>query len=125
MASPTWTKSGVATVTFAQGRFFPYLASRQEGNQIVGETDDRTVVVADLGGDVEFIEGVLERVPASVIDAMHTFLKNSQVRWSKNTFTWTDEASTTHVVRFWEPIPLPKVRVGDDLYNSRFLLRVE
>lgn len=124
MAAPTFSKSGVATVTFSKGRFYP-IDSPQQPNQIINEAEDGTFYGAELGNPVTFIEARFERVPLSDATNVFAFLNDSNVKWSLNTFTFTDEDGTTYTVRYWGPFPLRRPQVTAGLVDIEFMLRVE
>lgn len=124
MSAPTLSKSGVSTVTFTNGRAYP-VVEPLEPIQVIGESDDGSVVVANLGNDIQYIDVSILGVPLSDVTALKAFLQDSLVNWSLNTFTWTDEGSSAYTVRYWGPFPLNPPRVAYGLYNIQFTLRVE
>jgi hypothetical protein len=116
MPLPTLSKSGVTTVTFSKGRAFA-VAHDEIPTQILGETDDpATVVVADLGAEAREFGGTWTRLPLADVQAVLTFFRHTNVRWSKNTITWTDEAGTATTVRLLLS-SLRYVQVASGLYD--------
>jgi len=124
MSLPTFTKSGVTTYTFQKAPFLPY-KTPIEPHQNVGIAGGGQVLVANKGTAIQFIEIVLNRISVTSRNNLLTFIQNSAINYSLNTFTYTDHASNTYTVRLWnlKGIDFPLVRGG--LYNVRMMLRVE
>ena len=123
--SITFSKPGVVTCTGDKARSFPVgnaLGRRQES----GESGGGIVKVADLGNEDEFITVILNNLSATNIAALKTFLRDSLVNWRANTFTFTDEASNTYTVRYWNSKNLLRQsEITDDLISVKIDLKVE
>ena len=124
MPAPTWTKASAPTVTFSKWRTFPVVAP-QEPNQLIGETDGGQVQIAELGPEVHFIEGQFDGLTVSDIQNVFAFLNHSAVRWSVNTFTFTDEVGAASTVRYWGPFPQRPEQTSSGLYKMACVMRVE
>lgn len=104
MANPTFSRSGVPTMTFSRGDAFPRPLEGDEG-QLVAESEAGTVRVATMHGVVEFFTLNFNgptRLPTADYDAMRVFLLDPIVNLRANTFTWTDTDSTARTVRYWD-----------------------
>ena len=126
MALPTWSKSGVTTVTFSRGDSYPRPLEGQEG-QLVAESEAGTVRVATLHAVIRFYTMNFSgptRLPTADYDAMRTFLLNTLVNLSANTFTWTDSDSTARTVRYMDGLSQFSPS-SSGFYQGNILLREE
>ena len=103
MPLPSFSRTGVTTLTFSRGDAFP---RAQEGDerQIVGESEAGTVRIATLSDPVEWI--VLDFAQRTLLPNadyvnLGVFLKNSLINFKANTFTFTDTDGTAYTVRYW------------------------
>ena len=122
MPLPTLTKTGVTTVTFSKGRAFA-IDTTETPNQLIGESDDNTLVVADLGNEAKELGGTWTRLPLADINAVLAFFEHANVRFGKNTVTWTDEAGTASTVRLIDTV-IRHTQVASGLHDLTLRFRV-
>ena len=125
-ALPILTKAGAtgSPLTLAKGRFLPANEPRTP-NQSIGKAGGGQVKVANLGTTERFWRVKMNNVSKAARNALLNFLEHTNVNWTLNTFTFTDEDATDFTVRIWnvKGIDFPQVKGG--LYNISFLLRQE
>jgi len=125
MALPQLTKAGNAYTpfTFEKGRFLP-VSEPDQPRQLRGIAGGGQVKIADLGDPEEYFDIIINRVSKTNRDNLEGFITDSTVNYSENTFTFVDENSTSHTVRWWsDNLNNPQVKGG--LYNLRLILRKE
>lgn len=125
MANITFTKTDNAytPVEFARGRTLDS-GSEYEPMQIITETGSGNVQVCDLGTSKHFITCDIQNISPTVYTKLVNFLKDSTVRWSGKTFTFTDEDEVAHTVRWWgDKLPENPMKSGN--INVTMVLRVE
>ena len=120
MPFPTFSKSGVTTVTFSRGDVFPDVHD-YEPVQVIGVSYAGTRRVATLRAPDEFFDLVFERLPLADYNALLAFFSNALVNWSASSFTYTDTASVATTVRYLGGrFSFPQVASG--LYSGRIPL---
>lgn len=120
MAQPTFSKSGVTTVTLSRASTFPG-SSPLTINQVVGVSDDNTVRVFSLGPAKRTLEVIFEQLAATDIANLEAFFTNPLVNWGVNNFVYTDEVGTAHTVRFLQPEFAPQ-ESSDNNYSLTLVL---
>lgn len=124
MPVPTYSKSGVATFTFEKARFLPVRKPKTPG-QIIGKAGGNQVKVANVAPVEQLFMVVVDRVTSTQEANLRTFIEDSNINYSLNTFTFTDENSTTYTVRFWNLKNFDIPQVKGSLFNMNHILRVE
>lgn len=122
MAAPSLSKTGVTTVNFSKASTFPS-GDPLTINQFVGVSDDNTIRVFSLGEPKQTLEVIFEQLTVSDIVAIKAFFNNPLVNWGVNSFTYTDEDSTAHTVRYLQPTFDPQV-VSDDSVSLTLVFTV-
>lgn len=119
----TKTDNTYDPVTFNRGRTLDS-GGYYESKQLITETGSGNIQVCDIGLSTQFITCNIDNITPTVYNRLVNFLKDSTVRWSGKTFTFTDEDSTDYTVRYWgdklEEIPMKSENV-----NIQIQLRVE
>lgn len=100
MPYPTFSKSGMTTLTFSRGNLFPVPYTDTYG-QSVRESESRLVRVATVSPPVTFHSLHFERLPLADFTNLNAWLRHSLIRGSAYTFTYTDTAGTAYTVRWW------------------------
>ena len=125
MSAPIFSKTGVSTFTFDRARAFP-IRSPVSGQQILDEAGGGQPKVADLGAEEQFIYLKVENLSETNRDELLTFFRDSNINWSMNTFTWTDEDNNTNVVRYFNSKGLlDPQEIHDNKYSVIITLKVE
>ncbi len=126
MAFPIFTKTGAtgSPLTLPKGRFLP-TSDPWKPRQLRGTAGGGQVKIADLGTADHFFELTIKRVSASDRTAILAFLQHANVNYAQNTFTFTDEDSVAHTVRYWNSSGLDFPRVPGNLYDIELTLKVE
>lgn len=123
MAYPTFSKTGMTTLTFARGQVFPdeYLFNP---GQLIGYSEAGQVRVATLSDPEEIVPLLFERLPQSDVDTLVAWLRNPLINWAANTFTYTDTTSVAMTVRMVDR-SFVRQQVASGLYDVRLTLRKE
>lgn len=109
MPKPTFSKTGVTTVTLSSGATFPYNDPRVP-NQFVGISDANTIRTATLGPRRKLLVVPLEQLDAADKAAIIGFLENPLVNYAQASFTYTDEKGIAETVRYLQPeFSLPEI----------------
>jgi len=125
-AEPIFTKTGTtgSPLTIEKGRFLP-VSDPFRPRQLRGVAGGGQTKVADLGTADHFFEIRINRVSETNRNAIITFLQHANVNYAQNTFTFTDEDSVAHTVRYWNSAGLDFPRSRGNLYNITITLKVE
>lgn len=119
----TKTDNTYTPVTFNRGRTLDS-GGYYESKQLITETGSGNIQVCDIGLSTQFITCNIDNITPAVYNRLVNFLKDSTVRWSGKTFTFTDEDSVDYTVRYWgnklEEIPMKSENV-----DIQIQLRVE
>lgn len=121
MAQIVFTKGG-DTFTFVDGRSFP-VDDPATVNVVVGYSDGRQVYAYDKGIEESEIVLNLQDICETDFDNLLDWHKNVCVG-PKETFTFTDESSVDHTVR-WMDVRFPLRRTGPVTYSGTVRLREE
>jgi hypothetical protein len=126
MPFPIFTKAGAtgSPLTLPKGRFLP-AKDPWKPRQLRGIAGGGQVKIADLGTADHLFEIRINRVSSSDREAIIDFLQHVNVNYAQNSFTFTDEESVAHTVRYWNSSGLDFPRVPGNLYNIKLLLKVE
>ena len=115
MAYPTFSKTGMTTLTFARGNVFPSLHS-YEAVQRIGRSYAGTFRVATLRVPDEAFTLAFERLPLADYTALVGWFTHTLLNWAANSFTYTDTAGVATIVRYLAGnLSMPEVASG--LYN--------
>lgn len=123
MARPTFQKTGVTTVVTSKASTFPS-GTPLTPNQFVGVADDNTIRVFSLGTARRHLQVVLQQLTSTDIANLEGFFTDPLVNWGVNSFTYTDEDSTSYTVRFLQPVFDPQ-QVSDNNFNLQLTFTVE
>jgi len=127
MPYPTFSKTGLTTLTFSRGALFPQRRPTHY-RQRRGVSEAGTVRVATLSPPVQELVLHFERLPAADFALLDAWLAAALVNGSAQTFTYTDSTSTAYTVRWWPSdaeSTFDMVQVAAGLYNVDLPLRVE
>jgi hypothetical protein len=98
-----FSKTGVATLTFARADAFPRPRTGDEG-QVTGESQAGLIRVATLRAPREYItlnwSGKTAMLATDYV-ALGVFLKDPLVQFRSHPFTFTDVDGTAALVRYW------------------------
>uniref|UniRef100_A0A6M3L8P2 Uncharacterized protein n=1 Tax=viral metagenome TaxID=1070528 RepID=A0A6M3L8P2_9ZZZZ len=124
MASPTFSKAGVTTLTFSDGESFP-ITRTDSKRQLRGIAMGGSVKILTLSSNQEqYIDLIFNQLTSTDITNIKAFLDDANINWSANTFTYTDSESNTFTVRFWNDALIYN-RIFLNLYAVSIRLRVE
>jgi hypothetical protein len=121
MANMKFTKGG-STFTFVDGRKYP-IDDQPQVNVVVDYSEGKQLYAYDKGVEETFIYLDLDRICQADHDNLEPWFKNTAVG-PKNTFTFTDENSTEHTVR-WMDIKYPLKEVSSGRFSGLITLRKE
>uniref|UniRef100_A0A6M3KLL2 Uncharacterized protein n=1 Tax=viral metagenome TaxID=1070528 RepID=A0A6M3KLL2_9ZZZZ len=124
MASPTFSKAGVTTLTFSDGESFP-ITRTDSKRQLRGIAMGGSIKILTLSSNQEqYIDLIFNQLTSTDITNIKAFLDDANINWSANTFTYTDSESNTFTVRFWNDALIYN-RIFLNLYAVSIRLRVE
>jgi len=125
MAGVIFSKTGntYTPLSFGRGRTLDS-GGYYEPKQKKTETGGGSVQVCDIGVATRYKTCNIDNITPTIYNQLVNFLKDSTVRWSGKTFTFTDEDSATYTVRYWgeqlEEIPMKSGNV-----DVKIPLRIE
>lgn len=120
MPLPTFSKTGVTTVTFSRGNVFPS-AHDYTPAQVIGVSYAGTRRVATIRSADETFDLIFERLALADYTALLAFFTATTINWSAASFTYTDTSSVATTVRYLGgPFAFPQVAPG--LYSGRIPL---
>lgn len=112
MPYPTFTKTGMTTLTFSRGDVFPRQHIYQP-RQRIGRSYAGTYQVATLGDPDERLPLVFVRLPQADYTALVAWFQHALINWAANSFTYTNSASVITVVRYLAgSLDMPEVSNG-------------
>lgn len=121
MPNPSFSKTGVTTLTFSQGNVAPHTID--EGpRQVINEAEDGSQTVYTLSGPIITHSLIFQDAPTSDHAALLTFLRNDNIDYTANTFTYTDSDGGTHTVRYVDRT-LRRTRNATGTYDLVLTLR--
>ena len=125
--SIVFIKSGLSNLTLERGRLFP-ISTPIEINQDRYLTEDNNAKVVDYGSDLDLWELNFNYLSVDnyngSVNGLKTWFESSQVNWSMNNFTLTDENGVAHTVRLWQKsFNMP--RHGSGRYSISLILLKE
>ena len=123
-----FSASGMSNLTLERGRMLPYTPEEVQINQERYLTESNNAKVIDYGTDISFISLVFMFLSQDNYDGsvngLKTWFEDSNINWSENSFTMTDEAGTAWTVRLWQSdFKMPKMRGGR--FMVELILKVE
>ena len=126
MALPSFSKSGVTTMTFSRGDAWPRRTPGDE-RQLVGVSEGKQVRVATLSVPEEFI--VLDfagqtALPSADYANLSVFLRNALINFRATSFTFTDTDASARTVRYWGGF-YELTQTSSGRYQGVLTLRVE
>jgi len=121
MAKMKFTK-GASTFTFVDGRKYP-INDQAQVNVVVDYSEGRQLYAYDKGVQENFIYLDLERVCQADHDNLESWFTDTAVG-PKKTFTFTDENSEDHTVR-WMDTKYPLQEVSSGRFSGLITLREE
>jgi hypothetical protein len=121
MANMKFTKGG-STFTFVDGRKYP-VDDQPRVNVVVDYSEGRQLYAYDKGVQENFIYLDLDRVCQADHDNLEAWFTDTAVG-PKNTFTFTDENSEDHTVR-WTDTKYPLQEVTSGRFSGLITLREE
>ena len=121
MPNPTFSKSGVTTLTFSQGNLAPSVID-EAPRQIINEAENGSQSVYTLSGTILTHTLQFQDLPSTDHDNLRTFLRNSAINYSSSTFTYTDSDGATHTVRYVDST-LRRTRNATGTYDLSITLR--
>jgi hypothetical protein len=101
--NPTFSKAGAATVTFDRGEDLGMQENYSAQQELVRSFGGAVKVNEFDTTDLRFISIRFTRISKTIYDNLVTFFQDSNVRWMKNTFTYTDTLAQTFTVRLITP----------------------
>lgn len=111
MANISFAKSGYSTLSFGMSLRYP-VERPQQVIQIADRTAGGTLQVENLGVTINTRRLVLNNLTQAVYDALVTW-HSTVAQGSLNTFTYNDENSTAHTVRWLDDtLNAPEYRNG-------------
>lgn len=120
----TFQKSGLSDLVLENGRSYP-LSFPVEFNQVLYESESRTVKIIDYGGaPVEFIEVNLPALSQKEATGLIAWFKSAQVNGAANAFTLVNENGESQTVRLWQT-RIEAVQEGFGVYSASLTLRKE
>lgn len=120
MALPTFSKSGMTTLTFSRGNIFPSVHD-YDPQQSIGVSYAGTRRVATIRSAEETFDLVFERLPSADYTALLAWFTDADINWSAESFTYTDVNGTATTVRYLGgSFQFPQV--GPSLYSGRIPL---
>ncbi len=127
MSKIVWKKTGMSDLTIDKGRSFPVNEPIQI-NQERYLTESLNAKVINFGSSAKFIQLDIAGVPRDnyngTINGIKSWFENSNVNWSKNSFTMIDERGVTLTVRLWQDdFNMPEQWANR--HNVSILLKVE
>jgi hypothetical protein len=121
MANMKFTKGG-SNFTFVDGRQYP-VDDQPQVNVLVDYSEGKQLYAYDKGVEETFYYLDLDRVCQTDYDNLLSWFKNTSVG-PKNTFTFTDENSADHTVR-WMNTKFPLKEVSSGRFSGLVTLRKE
>jgi hypothetical protein len=107
MALPSFSKTGLTTVSFSRS-YLPSSGRRQPvPRQRVGRSDGGTYEVLTLGPPDVQVQLEFRLLPLADVEALDTFLGTAGVNFSEDTFTFTDTDASTTTVRLLDYAATP------------------
>lgn len=120
MAFPSFSKSGVTTLTFSRGNVWPSVHDYAP-QQVIGVSYAGTRRVAVIRDPEETFDLNFERLPTADYTALLAFFSDPLIDWSRYSFTYTDTASVATPVRYSGGV-LSFPQVAPSLYSGRIPL---
>jgi hypothetical protein len=121
MATMKFTK-GENTFSFVDGRQYP-VDDQPQVNVVVDYSEGGQLYAYDKGVQETFISLDLDRICQADHDNLETWFTDTAVG-PKNTFTFTDEKSEDHTVR-WMDMKYPLQEVSSGRFSGLITLREE
>ena len=110
---PTFSKSGVSTVTLSRVNVYPNVKPRVL-NQFVGISDANTIKVAVVGKPLQTILLEFQQLTLEDRDNLEVFFTDPLINFGQSPFTYTDFAGVPYTVRYIEPqFALPETTDND------------
>lgn len=120
MPLPTFSKTGMTTLTFSRGNSFPDLHS-YEPQQIIGTSYAGTRRIVTVRAAEERFPLVFDRLPLADYTALLAWFIDPNINWAGGSFTYTDAAGVATTVRYLGgPFTFPQVAPA--LYSGTLLL---
>ena len=126
--SIVFKKSGVSDLTLERGRIVPYSTEEDQINQERYLTENYTSKVVNYGSNGKFLELTFKHLTKDNYDGtangLRTWFNNSNINWSKYSFTLVDEDGVSHTVRLWQN----RFKMGVDnagRYSVKLIFKVE
>ena len=126
--SIVFSKSGLSDLTLERGRMFPYSDGSITIHQDRYLTESNEAKVVDYGSDLTMIVLRFQYLSKDnyngATNGLKTWFQTSEINWSANSFTMTDEDGVAHTVRFWQgDFSMPKTSNGR--YQIQLVLKEE
>lgn len=99
MAFPSFSKTGVTTMTFSRGDIFPTRKPVQ-ARQRIGKSESGQIQVATLSLPEYLHLLTFTGLATSDYTNLLTFLTDDDINFAENTFTYTDVNGSTYTVRY-------------------------
>ena len=122
--SITLLKGGLADLVLTRGRLVPYKKDQHTINQERYLTESSNSKVTKYGSNSEFMEIQLKNIPESEYVLLIAWFESSQVDWSLNAFSLTDEKGISNSVRLWQNNFEGKAK-ANNAFDVKILLKVE
>lgn len=126
--SIVFSKSGMSNLTLERGRLFPFSEGDIEINQDRYLTEDNNPIVINYGDNLELVVLSFSFLTKDnydgAVNGLKTWFEDSNIEWSSNSFTLTDENGVAHTVRYWDDkFSMPKNVNGR--YSGKLILLKE
>lgn len=120
MPLPTFSKTGMTTLTFSRGISFPDLREYTP-QQVIGTSYAGTRRIVTIRAAEEQLPLTFERLPLADYTALVAWFVDPDINWAGGSFTYTDAAAVATTVRYLGgPFAFPQVAPG--LYSGGLLL---
>ena len=122
MALPTFAKSGISTVTFEREEALP-VNEDYERRSISHLTDMNTIYVVYRANRTRIITITFKKQSATLLAALLTFLRHTNINWSQSSFVYTDSSSVAHTVYYVDKQQFEYQEGMNTRYNITLILK--
>lgn len=121
MPLPTFSKSGMTTLTFSRGNVYPSEEPAYEPVQVIGRSYAGTRRVATIREPDQSFVLVFERLPAADYALLIAWFQHTLINWSAESFMFTNQAGLATTV-WYQGGPFSFPQVASALHSGRIPL---